>query len=126
MTMMILPTRNEAWGYWGTTDRMESDRAVDVADAWRIACTAIATATGAGPEGVRDFLDSRFGRHFADEVANELHQGKALEHAIAATIARWMGWRIDRRTSRETGIPVGLPWLTGFATHFEILATADA
>ena len=29
---------------------------------------------------------------------------------------------ISRNTSRETGIPKGLPYLTGFVTHFEIQA----
>ena len=33
-----------------------------------------------------------------------------------------MGWRIDRKTSRETGIPNGLPYLTGLANHFAIMA----
>jgi hypothetical protein len=32
-----------------------------------------------------------------------------------------MGWRIDRRTEREEGIPRGLPYLTGWVTHFQIL-----
>ena len=76
--------------------------------------------------GVRDFLDSRHGRYFADDVASELLRRAPLERAIEAATVRWMGWRIDRRTSRETGIPAGLPCLTGFAIHFEILARADA
>jgi hypothetical protein len=32
-----------------------------------------------------------------------------------------MGWRIDRHTAREIGIPAGLPCLTGWVTHFQIL-----
>jgi hypothetical protein len=43
---------------------------------------------------VRVFLDSRLGRHFADEVANGLWKGEALESAIEGAITRWMGWRI--------------------------------
>ena len=78
--------------------------------------------TTASPEGVRDFLDSRHGRHFADDVASELWKGETLKDAIDAAIARWMGWRIDRKTSRETGIPRGLPYLTGLANHFAIMA----
>ena len=31
-----------------------------------------------------------------------------------------MDWTISRRTGRETGIPRGLPYLTGFVTHCEI------
>jgi len=33
-----------------------------------------------------------------------------------------MGWRIDRKTSRETGIPRWLRYLTGFANHYTIIA----
>jgi hypothetical protein len=35
-----------------------------------------------------------------------------------------MGWRIGRRTARETGIPEGLPYLTSFVTHAAIEAEA--
>ena len=53
-----------------------------------------------------------------------LWTGEPLEDAIDAAIARWMGWRIDRRTSRDEGIPHGLPYLTGWVTHFQILDEA--
>ena len=68
--------------------------------------------------------DSRHGRHFADDVANGLARGDTLEGALHAAVARWQGWRIGRRTARETGIPAGMPQLTGYAIHFEILADA--
>lgn len=115
MTASILPTRNEAWGFYGSTARF-----TDAEAAWSIAFPAVAKATGATAEGVRDFLDSRHGRHFADDVHNGLHAGHGLEAAIDAAITRWKGWTISRNTSRETGIPKGLPYLTGFVTHFEI------
>ena len=76
---------------------------------------------------MRDFLDSRHGRHFADDVANELADtGKSLEAAIAAAIARWQGWRIGRRTARDDGVPAGLPHLTGWIGHFQILDELEA
>lgn len=103
----ILPTENAGWGFWGTMGGQ-------AAEAWPIAFTAILDATGADPDAVRAFLDSRHGRHFADEVSNHLHAGRSLADAIAAATATWMGWRIGRRTAREHGIPMGLPYLTGF------------
>jgi hypothetical protein len=121
MTSTILPTRNEGWGFFGTIGRSEN-AAADPAPAWDIAFARIAETTGTAPEGVRDFLDSRHGRHFADDVAGELARGDTLKDAIDTAIARWMGWRIDRQTSRETGIPKGLPYLTGLANHFAIMA----
>ena len=48
-----------------------------------------------------------------------------LADAIAKTTAEWMGWRITQRTSRETGIPAGLPYLTGFVINEGIAAEAQ-
>ena len=48
-----------------------------------------------------------------------------LEAAIDAAITRWMGWKIDRNTAREHGIPKGLPYLTGFVGLYEIMAEAE-
>lgn len=121
MTISILPSKNTAWGFYGTVQHhAEADTA------WAIAMRAIARETGCAEEGVREFLDSRHGRHFADDVANELFKGLPLEQAIKAAVGRWMAWTIDRQTSRETGIPRELPYLTGWVTHFEILADAAA
>ena len=115
--MAPLPTNNEGWGFWGTVSRIEHP-AADVARAWRIASTEIAAATGGSPEGVRDFLDSRDGRHFADDIEGSLCDGVTLPRAIGVAVLRWQGWKIDRKLSRETGIPAGLPYLTGLVNHF--------
>jgi hypothetical protein len=113
----ILPTENTAWGFWGTMGE-------HAAEAWPLAFAAILDATGTDPDSVRAFLDSRYGRHFADEVTSHLHAGRGLAEAIAAATATWMGWRIGRRTSRETGILAGLPYLTGFVISEGIAADA--
>jgi hypothetical protein len=117
----VLPSNNEAWGFFGTIRHH-----ADPAEAWPLAMRAIAEATGCSEIGVRDFLDCRHGRHFADDVANGLFEGRGLADAIDAAVDRWMNWTIDRRTSRETGIPRGLPYLVGFATDCEIMAEAEA
>ncbi len=114
----ILPTENEAWGFWGTMGEHATT-------AWPIAFTAIRHATDADDDAVRAFLDSRHGRHFADEVGSHLHAGAALADAIAKATATWMGWRIGRRTSRETGIPAGLPYLMGFVLNAAIAAETE-
>lgn len=110
----IPATRNEAWGFWGTMD-------AHAQAAWPIAMNAISDATGQPFEAVRAFLDSRFGRHFADEVLNHLHAGQALHDAIGTATRQWMGWTIGRRTSRDYGIPRGMPYLTGFVIHCAIV-----
>ena len=115
-----LSTTNEAWGFFGTIRRdAEPDQA------WPQAMRAIADATGCPDVAVRDFLDSVQGRHFADTVSNGMYRGLTLTAAIDAAVAEWMGWTISRHTERDLGIPRGLPYLTGFVTHYEILDNAD-
>ena len=96
------------------------------AAAWPIAMTAISDATYQPLDSVRTFLDSRHGRHFADDVLNGLHAGSHLQEAIHAATQRWMGWTIGRLTSKQHGIPKGLPYLTGFVIHCEIIEEALA
>ena len=89
--------------------------------AWPLAMAAISDATSQPLESAQVFLDSRHGRHFADDVQNGLYQGQALQDAITAAIQRWMGWTICRQTSKQYGIPRDLPYLTGFVIHCEIV-----
>ena len=120
MTTTHIPaTQNEAWGFWGAMN----DQA---AAAWPIAMTAISDATFQPLESVRAFLDSRHGRHFADDVLNGLNAGSNLHDAIHAATQRWMGWTIGRLTGKQHDIPKGLPYLTGFVIHCEIVEEALA
>lgn len=118
----ILPSRNEAAGFFGTitTSPLRERRSTEV---WALASTLISTAVRAkgadGAQGVRDFLDSRMGRHFADEVMGALESGEVdSAKAIKTTIAKWQGWRIDLQIQRLEGIPAGQPYLTGWVQHF--------
>ena len=114
MTNNQIPaTQNEAWGFWGTMNE-------HAGTAWPLTMTAISDATHQPLESARIFLDSRHGRHFADDVQNGLYEGKALAEAINAATQRWMCWTIGRQTSKQYGIPPGLPYLTGFVIHCEI------
>ena len=113
-TTQIPATQNESWGFYGTMNEQAEA-------AWPLAMTAISDATCQPLESVRTFLDSRHGRHFADDVQNGLYAGAALADAIEQATARWMGWTIGRSTSKEYGIPKGLPYLTGFVIHCEII-----
>jgi CRP-like cAMP-binding protein len=116
----VLITQNEAWGFYGTISRAERPD-----EAWRLAFEAIADATGASPEGVRAFLDSLHGRHFADDVLNESKGAADLAQAVERAVLRWMAWRIVRKTARQTGIPQGQPYLTGFVHDCEIMLEAS-
>jgi hypothetical protein len=73
--------------------------------------------------GIRDFLDSRMGRHFADDVVGNMTGCNiGLEPAITSTIRRWQDWRISRQTVREEGSPAGLPYINGWVHHFAFTA----
>lgn len=84
------------------------------ARAWPLAMAAITEATATDDIEVRAFLDSRWGRHFADTVHNNLHEGQSLGAAIDGAVDIWQGWKVSRATRREYGIPEGIPYLTGF------------
>ena len=113
-TTQIPATQNDAWGFWGAMNEQANA-------AWSIAMTAISQATGESLDAVRIFLDSRHGRHFADDVQNGLYAGATLADAINAATGRWMGWTIGRQTAKQYDIPKGLPYLTGFVIHCEIV-----
>ena len=120
MTTTHIPaTQNETWGFWGTMNKYAEA-------AWPMAMTAISDATGQPLESVRTFLDSRHGRQFADDVHNGLFAGANLKDAVEQATQRWMGWTIGRQTSKQHGIPKGLPYLTGFVIHCEIVEEAMA
>jgi hypothetical protein len=116
---MMLSTQNETHGFWGT---MGGHASV----AWPIAMAQVAEATSEPFESVRAFLDSKQGRHFADSVQDGLVSGHAMDAAVAHAISKWMDWTIGRHTSKQFGIPKGLPYLTGFVIHSEIVEEAMA
>ena len=105
--MDILKTENAKYGFYGT---MSLEGCADTA--WGVAMTAIITETGAEPAHVRAFLDSIWGRHFADDVRDFLRQAP-LAQAVANAIARWQGRPLSRRTRRELGIPTPMRGLDG-------------
>jgi hypothetical protein len=126
ITQAILPTCNEAHGFFGTLTLcpLRDRRSAEV---WTLASTLIAAAIRADSEdemiGIRDFLDSRMGRHFADDVVGNMTGCKIdSEVAIKSAIRRWQGWRISRQTERMEGILAGLPYLTGWVQHFTVAA----
>lgn len=112
----IPATENPAWGFFGTITHHAEPQA-----AWAMALPIIAEMTGCDFDEVRAFLDSRHGRHFADHVAGRLDDdARNNEAAIRNTAAEWLGWTIGPRTSRDYGIPRGLPYLVGFVRHATI------
>ncbi|WP_445372700.1 hypothetical protein ACH518_09440 [Methylomonas sp. HW2-6] len=120
MAQIIPQTHNTEWGFWGTLDGH-----TDPAAAWPIAVEKIANATHQPFETIQPFLDSRYGRQFGDTVLNHLLLKPDLTDAIAAAVDQWMNWKISKMTSKEYGIPKGVPYLTGFVIHCEVIEYAD-
>lgn len=113
-TQTAIPaTDNESYGFWGTMGGFASV-------AWPLAMTAVARATGHPLDEARGFLDSRFGRHFANDVQSEQHCGATLADAITRTVATWMERTTKGHHASTYGIPRGLPQLAGFLIHCTI------
>ena len=108
----IPETQNECWGFWGTMGQQAPA-------AWPLAATTIASATGKCLPAVRAFLDSRYGREFADDVRDGQRAGHGLQEAIASTARNWMAANLGKQTSRRYGIPAGMPSLKGLVVVAE-------
>lgn len=101
----MLQSLNQWYGFWGSMgDAAET--------AWALALPAIVAATGCEEDEVRDFLDSRYGRHFADTVRCHQERGHALAQAIGAAITEWRGYHVGKGTRRAYGMPEGADYLT--------------
>jgi hypothetical protein len=125
----ILPSQNTAYGFYGTVTTCPL-RDCTSATFWTLASTLIAEAVNAQGEaemiGIRDFLDSKLGRHFADEVIDALRTARtSTKAALEATIETWQRRAINAQTEASHGIPEGLPYLDGWVTHYAILAETD-
>ncbi len=81
LTESILKTQNEGWGFFGTiTMEFDHNSYEKAKEAWKIAFVEVQRATGWTDVEVREWLDSRDGRHFADQcadfgVANDMRDG---------------------------------------------------
>jgi hypothetical protein len=94
-TTQIPATQNDAWGFWGTMNEHASA-------AWPLAMTAISDATSQPLESVRVFLDSRHGRHFADDVQNGLYEARPWRtRSTPPPNAGWAG-RLAARPASST------------------------
>ena len=100
----IPATQNTEFGFFGTMGEHAEA-------AWPIAMKRIAKATGKDHEAIRGFLDSRHGRHFADDVQNNLFDGMSLEKAIDQAVKSWMEWTANKATAEEYCVEAGTPLL---------------
>lgn len=99
-----LTTRNADWGFFGTMAMKGIAQ-----EAWDVALAGVSEATGYPKPACVKFLDSNYGRHFANEVDGLMEKGETLEAAVAATAKRWMEMQTKR--SRNSVMKAGRPYL---------------
>lgn len=87
-----MKTTNPNYGFYGDKDA---------------ALAKVSKATNQPQGRIAVFLDSRPGRHFADQVNCE---------GLDATIACWQSWKPSRTTRRQYGIASGTDYLTAEIT----------
>lgn len=76
---MSVKTSNKAWGFYGTYKSCHETSDRDTARAYAAAHGAVMTVLGMDAAETKEWLDSRNGRHLADQVA----KGKAADDTVA-------------------------------------------
>lgn len=102
----VLQSQNKLYGFFGSMGEAAEE-------AWALAMPLIMATTHCDEIEVRNCLDSRYGRQFADTVRCYLDSGHALDEAVAGAVAEWQGYRVGNATRRAYGIPAGADYLTG-------------
>ncbi len=96
------------WGFFGTAP---------IARRRAAASAILAAVPEAGEAGVRAFLDSDQGRHFAEVIDMLIADGQPQEHAIATAVEGFKAMRIDRRQATIFRLREGDPYLDGWVRH---------
>lgn len=84
MTSKILKTQNEEWGFWGTTLNNYNEKKTQ--KRWNEAFEILLTLSGKSSEEIREYLDSRSGRH----LANSCNEGKDVQKTILENYYKWI------------------------------------
>lgn len=108
----MLASENKNYGFYGTMYNME----YDVDDVWKIAFKKIKKATEQSDKAVRAYLDSGYGRHFADMVIDcdrVTHKGKRLSisQSIDMVIDEQMRYNATRADAHTVRMPNTTPML---------------
>ena len=120
-----LPSENHGYGFWGEFASVGLSQL-----AWLEASRAVSAAVPLSPLEVRVFLDSRYGRWFAEAVSAALvwEDGYCSAASVApAVAAAVLAWRapVSAAESRSDGIPAGLSVLYGRAVAASLAAELE-
>lgn len=96
-----MQTANEEWGFWGTSIRNEYNAEM----AWGATSEFLIAKFSLSAELARDVLDSRFGRHLADELSfikGGPITAEAIKTHLAGLIAEKNWCKYFERAIKET------------------------
>ena len=79
MEIEVLESHNQEHGFWGTT-RLDYEEE-ETQKRWNLAFATLSLLSGKEAEEIREFLDSRIGRHIADDCFD-----KDVKQAIAGNV----------------------------------------
>ena len=96
--LQTLPTANEEWGFHGTSKQ----NGYDVSLTWPVTSQFIAKEFDLNPTQTRDVLDSKFGRHLADDYSFIINgKGNAAGPISEAAIKRHLQDRVSDKGWRD-------------------------
>lgn len=104
--MTVLPTNNKDWGFWGTAKGYIPSGS-KMQDFWDAAFTIIQAKAGFTPQETLALLDSRWGRHTADGLAEELSVDvetftKTFKHKVSkAILQRDFNYYVDPNAYKQ-------------------------
>ena len=96
MPAASLPTENPCWGFWGTYQTNFDATEEETARAWAEMSAVLIEQLGISPELTRLYLDSRAGRHWADDLSfapSQKTPGAVKAHMTARMARR--SWRAE-------------------------------
>ena len=110
----ILPTENEAWGFFGSVATHFEGEA-DMPAIWGGTFKAfLEVFPGVDPKVVRDFLDSKSGRHFADQALDDPRLKDSMNAAnrvvkglLRSSGGKWVAKDLSKLAGTEAGVPPG-------------------
>lgn len=101
-SFLMIPPTEDCWGFYGTIQSNESLGDKDASQAWAEAFRILRSAPWKPSDiAIRNFLRSRWGRHFANAVS--VYEGALEERIAKASQESWLASCMDALVSKGWG-----------------------
>lgn len=97
--MKHLETENKEWGFYGTLQRTEFGECTE--DAWDAFFDSVMQITRFSEADIREFLDSKWGRHMADETYDALTQSETVRAAVDKVVIKRIAFIVERIAAQK-------------------------